>query len=63
MGDDTLRREGAHTLAERIRTFWIERGYASPSIVIEKIERLDKAFDPIFGVRSDMSGGLPRNGR
>src|SRR4051812_10639927 len=42
MGEDTLRREGAQTLAARIRCFWIERGYASPSIVVEKIERLDK---------------------
>jgi hypothetical protein len=63
MGEDTPRREGAQTLAERIRCFWIERGYASPSIVVEKIERLDKTFDPIFVIRSDMRGGLPRGGR
>jgi len=57
-GDDlALRRERARAVT--IRAFWLSAGFAPPSLRIE-FYRGRRGRSPIYGLRSDMLGGLPR---
>jgi len=58
--DDTLTRNGAERLAERIRRYWRERGYD----VAVRVEQRSGFSDSMrwarwYVVRSDLVDGLP----
>jgi hypothetical protein len=48
---------GAALLARRIKGFWANAGY---DVQIEVIHAAGPRESPVYGVRSDMIGGLPR---
>lgn len=57
---DSLRNEkDAKTLAARIREFWGRLGFQ----VEVRVIRTETRAGPVWALRSDMAGGLPRNFR
>jgi hypothetical protein len=50
---DSLSRDGAEQLAQRICSYWTERGYPPPEMRVEPIDGADRA---VFSIRSDMLG-------
>jgi hypothetical protein len=56
--DDPSTESGAEGLAQKIRTYWSDRGYAV-TVQVERIEEVDDRR-PAFRVTSDLKGGLPR---
>lgn len=56
---DYLEYHNAHQLAEKIRSYWRERGY-KPMVIVEPMHLgTDPTKRPSYVVRSDMVGGWP----
>jgi hypothetical protein len=53
---DHLTSDGAHALARRLRDYWWSKG----RVVNTGIEPVSIGRETVFGVRSDLIGGLPQ---
>ena len=52
--------DDAMQIVDRLRRYWMARGYESPDIIVGCYKTDDTRREPIWYVRSDMINGLPR---
>src|SRR5262249_7543337 len=62
MSVDHCTGKGAHDLADRIRPYWAKRGYLV-HVTVQEIAKAGESKDhrPLFAIRSDLVGGLPKD--